>query len=120
METGMLCTINRATLHSFMKNMQIGYSGAACHITNDITSLYDVTNINKLVHGHSDNMLPTKVGKLQMKVHQVDGDKKLHLLWPVKYCKKAGVSLCSLCELLQGRKILSSCKSNTLQVAIFS
>ena len=49
MEAGMTCTINGEIFFSFTKNMWIGYLGTLCHISNDDSGLYDVTNINKHV-----------------------------------------------------------------------
>ena len=63
-----------------MKHTWIGDSGALCNITIDDADLYDVTNINKLLQGSLGNIITTKNGKLGMKVYQVDGSKKLHLL----------------------------------------
>ena len=78
MEAGMLCTINGETFHSFTKSTWIGDSQALCNITNNDTSLYDVTKI-KLVQGCLGNMPAMKKRKQQVKVHQVNGSKKLHI-----------------------------------------
>ena len=57
-------------------------------------------------------MSSTKKGKLHIKVNHVDSGEKLHVLWPMKYCTKAGVNLLSLtCKLLGGSKISSDCKN---------
>ena len=76
--------------------MQIGDSVALCHITNEDISLYDVTKINKLVQGNAGNIPITNKGKLCISVCQVDGTKQVHILWPMKYCAKAGANLYSL------------------------
>ena len=34
------------TSYSFTRNTWIGHSGALCHITNDDTGLYDITDID--------------------------------------------------------------------------
>ena len=48
-----------------------------------------------------------------MKVHQANGSNKLHVIWSMKYCIKAGGSLYPIiCKLSQGSNILSDCKSN--------
>ena len=95
-EAGMFCTIDGETFfYSFKKNTWIGNSDALCHISNDNTCHYDVTNINKLVQGSSGNMSTTKKGKLLMKACQVDGIKKLHILWCTKYCAKASANISS-------------------------
>ena len=56
MEACILCTIDGEMFHSFTKNTWIGNSGASCHITNDDTGLYNVTNIKKLLKGSLGNM----------------------------------------------------------------
>ena len=106
MKAGMLCTIDGETFHSFMKNMLISDSGVLCHIANNNTTLYNIANINELVQGSLDNMSITMKGKLHVKVHQVDVTELVHILWPIKYCTKAGANLYSLtCKLSQGNKI---------------
>ena len=50
-----------------------------------------------------------------MKVKQVDRSKKMYILWPVKYCTKAGMNLFSLtCELLQDIKMWNDHKNNII------
>ena len=45
-------------------------------------------------------------------MRQDDGSKRLHTLWSVKYCAKAGTNLFSLtCELMQQFKINSDQKN---------
>ena len=46
----MMCTIDGQSFDKFTKNSWIGNLGASCHITNNGTELYYVTNINELVH----------------------------------------------------------------------
>ena len=82
MKACMLCTIYGENFHSFTKNMWI--SDALCHIANDDTSLFDVTNIDKSVQGILGNMPTMK--KLHINVHQVNGNDGLHTLWPIKFC----------------------------------
>ena len=77
----------------FTKNTWIGDLGASCHITNNNTGLYDVTNIDESIQG-SSRILPTmKKGKPWFKVHQVNGTEQVHILWPVKFFPKAGANL---------------------------
>ena len=86
---------------------------ASCHITDNDTGLYDITNIDELIQGSSSIMPITKKGKLQVKVHQVNGTEHIHTLWPVKFCPKAGANLFSLmCELSKGNKISSDNQNN--------
>ena len=60
-------------------------------------------------------MSATKKGRLCMKV-QVNGSERLYVLWPMKYCTKAGANIHSLTyKLLQGRKIISDCKNNIVK-----
>ena len=80
MEEHMLCTIDGETFHPFTKRTCIGNSGASCHVTNDDTCLYDVTNINKLEQGSLGDMSSIKKYKVQMKVCQIDSSKRLHVL----------------------------------------
>ena len=61
---GMLCTIDGGTFFSFTNNTWIGDSGASCHITNDNTGLYDISDIDKLIQGSSGILLAAKKGKL--------------------------------------------------------
>ena len=67
MEAGVLCMIDGETFHLFMKNTWIGNLGASCHITNDETGLYDVTEINKLVEGSWEIFLLPKKGRFTLK-----------------------------------------------------
>ena len=106
MKAGMLCTINGETFYSFTKNIWVGDSGTSFHISNNDTGLFDVTEVNKFVEGSLGNMPATKKGMLHRKVCQVDGTEGVHILWPVKYCPKAGAKLYYLkCELSQGNKV---------------
>ena len=92
----------------FTKNTWIRDSGASCHITNNDTGLYDVTNVDESIQGSSCIIPVIKKRKLQVKVCQVDGTEQVHTLWPMKFCPKAGVNLFSLtCEILQENKIAS-------------
>ena len=68
LEAGMMCTINGNTFFLFMKNTWIRDLEASCHITNDNTGLYDITDINKSIQGSSGIMPARKKGKLQVKV----------------------------------------------------
>ena len=100
METGMLCAINSETFYLFTKKTWICNSGD-----------------NKWWHRVGKRKFAqycsNKKGKLHVKVHQVGGNKKLHILWLMKYCTKAGANLYfPTCTLLQGSKSLSNCKSN--------
>ena len=56
----MLCAINREISLSFINNACIADLITSCHITNNDTSLLDVTVINKLVQGSSGSMHATK------------------------------------------------------------
>ena len=61
----------------------------------------------------SGSMSDTKKGQLYMKVKQVDGSEKMHMLWPVRYCAKAGVNCIFLtCKLSQGNRISSDNKNS--------
>ena len=109
----MMCTINGDIFFLLTMNTWIEDSGASCHITNDDTGLYDVTNINESIQVSSGIMLVTKMGKLQVKMHQVDGTERVHTLWPVKFCPMAGANLISqTCKLSQGNKIVSDHQNN--------
>ena len=58
-------------------------------------------------------MPATKTGKLHVKVRQVDGSEKLHVLWPVKYCTKVSVNPFLLTyEYSQGSNISRDHKNN--------
>ena len=113
MVAGMLCIINGKTFHSFTKNTLSGNLGASCHITNNDTGLHYNTNIKESVQRSLGNTSTIEKGKLHIRVHQVYGSKRLHILWPVKYCAKAGVNqYIPTCKLLQENKIISNCKNN--------
>ena len=50
-----------------------------------------------------------------MKVCQVNGSERPHILWPVKYSAKDGANLNFLtCKLLQGNRIKSDHKNNIM------
>ena len=76
----MSCMIDGETFHLLTKNMKISDLDASCHITNYDTGLYDIIEINKSVKGSLGNMFATKKDKLHMKVPQVHGSKRLHVL----------------------------------------
>ena len=101
-----MCIINNDTFYFITRNNWIGDSDASCHITNDNTSLNDVTNIDESIQGSSGIMSAMKKGKLHVKVHQVDGTEWMHTLWPVKFCPKTGMVQFSLTyKLSQGNRI---------------
>ena len=52
-DAGMMFTIDGETFFKFIKNIWIGDLGASYHIPNDDSGLFDVTNINELIHGSS-------------------------------------------------------------------
>ena len=58
-------------------------------------------------------MPATKKGKQYMKVRQVDGSKKMHMLWSVKKCSKCESLLTNL-QTLQESKISSDHKNNIM------
>ena len=96
-----------------MKITWIKDSGASCHVTNNDSVLYDVTEIIDSIQGSSSILPATKKGKLWVKVRQVNGTEHVHTIWPVKFCPKAGVNLFYLLwELLQGSKISSDHQNN--------
>ena len=97
----------------FTKNTWIGILGVSCHIINDDTMLYYVIIINESIQGGLGNMSASKRCKLHEKMREIDGNKKLHILWPLIYCAKAGANLFLLtCKLLQGGKMSSDEKNN--------
>ena len=67
-KAGMMCTINVDSFYSFTKNTWNGDSGASCHITNNDTNMFDVTDINESIQGSSSIMPTTKKGKLCINV----------------------------------------------------
>ena len=88
-EACIMCTNDGNTFYLFTKNTWIGDLGVSFHITNNNTSMYDVTNIDGLIQCSSGIMHATKKGKLQVTVHQVNGEEQVHTLWPVKFCPLA-------------------------------
>ena len=60
-------------------------------------------------------MPTTNKGKLQVTVRQIYGTERVHTLWPMKFCSKAGANLFSLThKLSQGNKIASDQQNNIL------
>ena len=55
-EAGMLCTIDGDTFYSFAKNTGIGDLTALCHITNDNTGLFNLTNKIEVIQESLGNM----------------------------------------------------------------
>ena len=95
------------------QNYMDGKSGASCQITNNNTSLIDVTKIYKSIQGSSGSMLITKKGKLHVNVHQVDSTEWIHTLWLIKFCPEAVANLFSLMhKLSQGNNILNDQQNN--------
>ena len=75
----------------------------------------DVTKINESLQGSSVSMTATKKGKFCIKVHKVGSTEWVYVLWPIKYCAKAGANLYSLtCKLLQRNKIKNDPKDNIM------
>ena len=112
-KAGMMCTIDGDTFFSFTKNTWIRDSGASCHITNDNTGLYDITDIDKSIQGSSSIIPATKKGKLQVNVCQIYGTEQVHTLWPMKFCPKSGANIFSLTfKLLQENEIASDQQNN--------
>ena len=115
-KAGMMCTIYGNTFFLFTKNTWIGDSGASCYITNDDKGMYDVIDIDESIQGSSGIMPAMKKGKLQVTVHQVNGNEKVHTLRPVKFCPMASANLFSFtCKLSQGNMI-SSNKLNNIMI----
>ena len=78
--------------------------------------MYDVIDIKESIQASSGIMPATKKGKLQLIVHQVNGEKQVHTLWPVKFCPMAGANLFSpTCE-LSHRNNTSSDHFNNIMV----
>ena len=89
-ETGMMFTFDKETLFCSSRKHQL-----------EILVPHAIFPMMRKINYLSGSMLATKEGKLHMKVCVVDGCKKLHMSWPVKYCVKANANLFSLtCELL--------------------
>ena len=63
-KAGIMCTIKGDTFFLFIKNTLIGESGASCHITNDETSMYNITDIDESIQGSSGIMPAMKKCKL--------------------------------------------------------
>ena len=82
MEAGMLCTIDGEIFHMFAANTWIGDSSASFHISNNDTSLFNATKIHELVQVRLGTMHAAKKGKLYVSVHQINGAKQMHTLWP--------------------------------------
>ena len=59
-EAAMISYIDGETFALFMENMWISDSGTFCHITNNNTSLFQVTKISKSIQSSSGNMPATK------------------------------------------------------------
>ena len=59
-EESMMCIIDGETFFFLEKRRWIGDWGASCHITNNDTGLYNVTDINESVQGSSGSMFIIK------------------------------------------------------------
>ena len=68
----MMCTINGDNFYSFTKKTWIGDSGVLYHITNDDTSMFNITDIDESIQDSLHIMLATKKDKLHNKIWQVD------------------------------------------------
>ena len=105
----MMCTIDGDTFYSFTRNTWIRDSGTSCHIINDDTGLFEVTDINELIQGSSSIMPTTNKGKVCFHVCQVNRTEQVHVLCPMKFCPKEGANLFSLmCKLSKGNMISSN------------
>ena len=107
------CAPLMVTLFLFTKYTWIGDSRASCHITNNNTVLYDITNNNESIQGSSGIMPGMKKGKLCVKLCQVNVTKQVQILWPLKFCPKAGVNLFFLTyKISKGNRITSDQHNN--------
>ena len=114
-EADMMCNIDGDTFFLFTKNTWIGDSGALCHIMNNDTGLFEIINISKLIQRSSGIMPAMKKGKLYVNVQQVNGTEWFHMLWPMKFCPKAGANLFSVtCKFLQGKTTLIVHQNNIM------
>ena len=50
-EAGIMCTVDGELIFIFTKNMWISDLETSCHITNNISGLCDIIDINELVQG---------------------------------------------------------------------
>ena len=55
-ETSMMCTIDGDSFYTLTKNAKVGKSSAVCHTTNDVPSMFDIIDINKLMQRSFCNM----------------------------------------------------------------
>ena len=108
-----MLAINSQSFYKFTKN---GDSGATCH---NSMGVYDKTTLDELVQGSLGSMSAMKTVKPQVSARQVNGRHKVHILWPLKYCAKAGANHFLLtCKLLQGGKLCSDEKNNVVMETI--
>ena len=122
-KASMMCTIERQSLNTIMNI--IGLETQMHCITPPMMTWAVWHNQHQWVStrkvGHYVCCLKSN---LHVKVRHVNGRKRLHTLWLLKYCIKAGANLFSLpCELSQRGKICSEMKKKLcwkLQTAVSS
>jgi len=67
-----------------MKNMWIATSSTKCHVMNDESGLYDVTEVKERVRlGNDQKVTSTKKGKLEVVVPMTKNWKALPLPWRI-------------------------------------
>ena len=72
-------------LDELNKNTWIADSGASCHMTNDVSNMYNIQEINDSVTiGSGKPLQVTKMGSIDAIVHQRDGTTKEIVLKEVK------------------------------------
>ena len=76
-EMSMMYAISGESFFMFTNYRWICNWGALCHITNNDTGMYDITDIKKLVQYICGNIKATEKGKLHAKVREVDRSKLL-------------------------------------------
>ena len=109
-------TVNGDQYARFCKHTWIADTGTSCHVTNDDSDMYDVTEISELIGGAGpESIMATKKGKLRRLAIQRDGSLIEKVLDPVKYAPKARESLfCLNRELEQGARLSSDADLNTV------
>ena len=75
------------TKHTWMSNLS-----TLCYITNNITGMYNIIDINETNRGSTLSMFTTKMGNLYIKWDRWTVGKMLHTYWIMKYCTMAGAT----------------------------
>ena len=87
----------------------LGDSGASCHMTNNDAAMFDCTSIKSEVqYGNGGMLVAEKIGKIRVKVMQIDGREQVIVLENCKYVPGLTLNLFSILKALNNKWNISN------------